>query len=70
MADKCECVTCCDGDHAGECKACVGWGDVPGEYWSTCPKCEGSGLCQVCRGANLPACRRIYYPEANAPKNP
>ena len=43
----CECVLCCGGEHAGECTNCAGWGEVAGEH---CEKCDGQGLCSVCRG--------------------
>lgn len=51
MTTICECVQCCEGEHAGCCAECAGWGDVDGEE---CTHCAGSGICPVCDGANLP----------------
>jgi hypothetical protein len=57
MDTRCECVICCDGEHAGECKHCAGWGDrLTGSGIKTCNHCGGSGICQICHGANLPVC--------------
>ncbi len=47
----CECVQCCDGDHAGSCIGCGGWGHVDGV---PCEACDGTGVCPVCGGANAP----------------
>jgi hypothetical protein len=56
MPTPCECVQCCEGEHAGYCAECAGWGDVDGEE---CMHCACSGICPVCNGAaakggNLP----------------
>lgn len=54
----CECVLCCDGEHAGSCKECAGWGSNNEE--DSCSYCAGTGDCPVCHamsvmegGANL-----------------
>lgn len=55
MADQCECVQCCDGEHAGECAECAGWGDRCTEELSgECEHCGGSGICPMCHGALRP----------------
>lgn len=52
MADSvCECVECCDGEHAGFCAGCAGWGEEEGNQ---CEKCEGTGVCPKCNGAAGP----------------
>lgn len=43
----CECVLCCDGEHAGDCRDCAGWGESDGVF---CEKCNGEGTCPVCAG--------------------
>lgn len=44
---RCECVICCDGEHAGCCVDCAGCGDFDGAH---CERCDGTGTCQVCGG--------------------
>ena len=46
----CECTSCCDGEHAGECMECAGWGETEGQR---CEHCDGQGLCHVCHGRNF-----------------
>lgn len=55
LAELCECVVCCDGEHPGYCRNCAGWGEVDGK---PCDYCAGdldisgrpSGICPKCRG--------------------
>lgn len=47
---RCECEICCDGEHAGCCQECAGWGDNHEEPGS-CLYCSGTGTCPVCDGA-------------------
>ncbi len=49
---QCECVVCCDGEHAGYCRDCAGWGERGG---IECEKCHGDGVCTVCNGLYLPS---------------
>lgn len=45
----CECISnCCEGEHAGYCFECAGWGEVDCE---PCDYCNGSGICPKCGGA-------------------
>ena len=59
--EPCECVQCCDGEHAGSCMECAGWGDriddeVPEDQHSRdCDYCGRTGVCPVCRGASSPS---------------
>ncbi len=49
LADtRCECVACCDGEHAGCCMECAGWGSNNDE--EVCSHCAGTGTCPVCDG--------------------
>jgi hypothetical protein len=49
----CECVQCCDGEHAGSCKECAGWGDrSTEEITGICNSCNGTGICPRCNGVN------------------
>jgi hypothetical protein len=50
--EVCECVSCCDGEHPGECMECAGWGENSRE--DPCSYCDGSGDCPKCNGANRP----------------
>lgn len=53
--EVCECVTCCDGEHAGRCKRCAGWGEIDGKRCTYCDKDIGwPGVCPVCDGASAP----------------
>jgi hypothetical protein len=57
MPDICECVTCCNGEHAGFCRECAGWRDRiddSEEGFSMCEYCDGEGICPKCQGANIP----------------
>ena len=51
QTNPCECVICCDGEHAGCCVNCAGWASVEGEE---CDYCACTGTCPVCEGANSP----------------
>ncbi len=54
LGKECECVECCDGEHAGFCKDCAGWGSNDEE--ETCSRCHGDGICSMCDGlATVPA---------------
>lgn len=44
----CECIECCDGEHAGDCMECAGWGENDDE--TECSHCGGSGACPACHG--------------------
>lgn len=54
---QCECVECCNGEHAGQCKECAGWG-----YGETddelCEHCNGEGTCPRCDGQQT--CRNAF----------
>lgn len=51
MTTVCECTSCCDGEHAGRCRECAGWGDRIGEDGIvTCEYCDGTGDCPKCLG--------------------
>lgn len=52
LVAPCECVSCCDGEHAGFCMECAGWGSNNEE--SICSHCEGTGTCPVCNGDEYP----------------
>lgn len=52
--EGCECEKCCDGEHAGECAECAGWGSLyneSSERYEACERCDGTGTCPVCNGA-------------------
>lgn len=53
MDMRCECIQCCDGEHAGFCKECAGWGSNDEEI--QCSRCEGTGTCPICDGDELPS---------------
>lgn len=46
----CECVECCEGEHAGDCRECAGWGSVGSK---PCEYCSSTGICPICKGASL-----------------
>lgn len=51
----CECVTCCDGEHAGDCRECAGWGHrISDDGIVSCDYCYGSGVCPKCNGESKP----------------
>lgn len=50
--ERCECETCCNGEHAGYCKNCAGWGEYTHEDGVSrrCEVCDGDGVCIKCGG--------------------
>jgi hypothetical protein len=50
--EPCECVKCCNGEHPGECNKCGGYAED--EAGVPCEHCGATGICPVCKGANLP----------------
>lgn len=56
----CECVECCDGEHAGCCMECAGSGEVFGEPCQYCLDNElllgiSRGTCPICEGKATPS---------------
>lgn len=50
--ETCECVECCNGEHPGFCRECVGWGDwITDDGIVDCDYCFGTGTCPKCDGA-------------------
>ena len=46
----CECVSCCNGEHPGDCAECAGWGANNEE--AVCSHCDGTGICPICEGTS------------------
>ena len=60
--NDCDCIkNCCEGEHAGYCYECAGWGDSC-DAEGVCGNCNGSGICPKCDGRligeGMTICRR------------